>query len=241
MQSHCLRLALAKAEEGQSQQLISRSVGGEHVVEFYDVTMPIHEAMPVYKNREENRPRLTVVRDFPDGARETNLALYLHAGTHVDAPFHFLPEGNKIDTLPIEEVVRPCRVLDMTDVVDKITPEDLASKGIQMGEFILLKTRNSFTDDFDPEYVFLDRLGAEYLVKLGVQGVGIDAFSIERAQQGHPTHRLLLRENIVIIEGLRLGNVPPGDYLLLALPLPIVGAEASPSRVILVKGRLEVS
>lgn len=208
------------------------------MLEVYDISMPIHAEMPVYKERDENRPQLTVIRDFAQGARETSLTLYMHTGTHVDAPFHFIPEGDKIDTLPLEEVIRPCRVLDMTGVSEKITPGDLEGKDLKAGEFILLKTRNSFNDRFDPDYVFLDTGGAEYLVKQGVRGVGIDALSIERGQPGHPTHRVLLREGIVIIEGLRLAEVSEGDYLLIAAPLKIVGAEASPARVILVKGQL---
>ncbi len=210
------------------------------MLEVYDISMPIHTEMPVYKERDENRPQLAVIRDFAQGARETSLTLYMHTGTHVDAPFHFIPEGDKIDTLPLEEVIRRCRVLDMTDVSDKITPAELEGKGLKAGEFILLKTRNSFSDRFGPEYVFLDTTGAEYLVKQGVQGIGIDALSIERAQPGHPTHRVLLKERIVIIEGLRLAEVPEGDYLLIAAPLKIVGAEAAPARVILVKGQFGV-
>ena len=209
------------------------------MVQFYDVSMPIDEKMAVYKNREENRPRLEIKRDFNAGARETSLTLYMHAGTHVDAPCHFLPEGDRIHTLPVEEVIRPCRVLDMTSAAEKIVPADLQGKDIRAGEFVLFKTKNSYVDEFDPKYVFLDTAAAEYLVAQGVRGVGIDAFSIERDQPKHPTHRLLLREKIVIIEGLRLAEVSEGEYLLIALPLAIVGAEASPSRVVLVKGSLE--
>ena len=208
------------------------------MVEFYDVSMPIHADMPVYKERDENRPKLTVVRDFAQGARETSLTLYMHTGTHVDAPSHFIPGGDTIDVLPLEEVIRPCRVLDMTGVSGKITPRELKGRDIGAGEFILFKTRNSFSERFDPDYVFLDTAGAEHLVELGVRGVGIDALSIERAQPKHPTHQVLLREKIVIIEGLRLAEVPEGDYLLIAAPLAIVDAEAAPARVILVKGKL---
>ena len=206
------------------------------MVELYDVSMPIHEHMPVYKNRTENRPKLTVDRDFTKGAWETRLSLNMHTGTHVDAPFHFLPEGGKIDTLPIEEVVRPCRVLDLTAVPGRITSTDLEGEGIEPGDFIVLKTRNSLASGFDPAYVFLDSEGAKYLVQKKVRGVGIDALSVERGQPDHATHRLLLKEQIVIIEGLRLAQVPAGRYLLIAAPLAVVGAEAAPARVILAKG-----
>lgn len=205
-------------------------------MELYDVSMPIHDKMAVYKNRAENRPKLTVDRDFTKGAWETRLSINMHTGTHVDAPFHFLPEGSKIDSLPLEKVIRPCRVLDLTDVADAITDTHLEAHQIESGDFILLKTRNSLVSGFDPAYVFLDSDGAKYLIHKQVQGVGIDALSIERGQADHATHRLLLKEKMVIVEGLRLAEVPQGAYLLIAAPLMVVGAEAAPARVVLARG-----
>ena len=209
------------------------------MAKFYDVSMPIHVGMPVYKNREENRPHLEVIRDFSQGAFETRLHLYMHSGTHMDAPYHFISTGEKIDTVTLDEVIRPCRVLDLTHVSGEITPGDLEVKGIQAGEFVLLKTRNSFQDGFVPDFVFLGTDGAKYLVNREVKGVGIDALSIERDQPGHTTHHLLLGADILIIEGLRLADVPEGTYMMLAAPLEVVGAEAAPVRVVLVEGRLE--
>lgn len=200
---------------------------------LYDVSMPICEEMPVYKNRSENRPKLTVDRDFSQGARETRLTLNMHTGTHVDAPFHFLPGGEKIHTVPIENMVRPCRVLDFTHVADRITSSELEGQSIEPGDFILFKTRNSLVNGFDPNYVFLDVDGAEHLVERKIRGVGIDALSIGRGQPNPEIHRLLLKERIVIIEGLRLAEVPKGKYLLIAAPLAVVDAEAAPARVIL--------
>ena len=87
--------------------------------------------------------------------------------------------------------------------------------------------------------MFLGTDGSKYLVERGVKGVGIDALSVERDQPGHTTHHLLLGANILILEGLRLADVPEGTYMLLAAPLVVVGAEAAPVRVVLVEGRLE--
>ena len=157
----------------------------------------------------------------------------MHTGTHVDAPFHFLPGGEKIHTVPIENMVRPCRVLDFTHVADRITSSELEGQSIEPGDFILFKTRNSLVNGFDPNYVFLDVDGAEHLVERKIRGVGIDALSIGRGQPNPEIHRLLLKERIVIIEGLRLAEVPKGKYLLIAAPLAVVDAEAAPARVIL--------
>ncbi|NLK07949.1 MAG: cyclase family protein [Firmicutes bacterium] len=205
-------------------------------MKLYDVSMSIHEAMAVYKNREANKPKLTVDRDFTKGAWETRLTMNMHTGTHVDAPFHFLPDGEKIDTMPLDKVIRPCRLLDFTDVPDAVTDTHLKAHDIKAGDFIILKTRNSTVSGFDPAFVYLDGSGAKYLINKGVVGVGIDALSVERGQPDHVTHRTLLKEKVVIIEGLRLADVPAGEYLLLAAPLNIIGAEAAPARVVLVEG-----
>lgn len=98
-----------------------------------------------------------------------------------------------------------------------------------------MRTRNSFTggEGFDPNFIYLEETGAQYLAELGVKGVGIDALGIERDQPAHETHRILFERGIIIIEGLCLRNVKAGTYLMVATPLCLVGGEASPVRVLL--------
>ena len=204
-------------------------------MKLYDVSMPIEESMVVYKNNPNKRPQLTITRDFDQGARETRLSLDMHTGTHVDAPLHFVPEGKTIDQIPLDRLLRSCRVLDLTSVRGGIEVQDLQPWSIKGGEFIILKTRNSLQTrrEFDPEFVYVTGEAAEYLVNVGIDGVGIDALGIERSQPDHRTHRLLLSHGILIIEGLQLAEVPPGEYMMSALPLAVPGAEAAPARVVL--------
>ncbi|WP_264844236.1 cyclase family protein [Caldinitratiruptor microaerophilus] len=207
---------------------------------IHDVSMPIHPGMPVYRNREEKRPAFAVTRDFDAqgaGVRETRVSLDTHTGTHVDAPLHLFPDGTGVDRLPLEALVGPCRVLDLTGVPGGIRAADLAPHGVRAGEFVLLKTRNSLREGFDPSFVYLTAGAAAFLAGRGVRGVGIDALGIERDQPGHPTHRTLLGRGIVVLEGLRLGTVPPGEYWLAALPLRLIGLDAAPARVVLVEMR----
>ena len=159
----------------------------------------------------------------------------MHTGTHVDAPLHFVPEGKTIDQIPLDRLLRSCRVLDLTSVRGGIEVQDLQQWSIKGGEFIILKTRNSLQTrrEFDPEFVYVTGEAAEYLVNVGIDGVGIDALGIERSQPDHRTHRLLLSHGILIIEGLQLAEVPPGEYMMSALPLAVPGAEAAPARVVL--------
>lgn len=206
-------------------------------MKIYDISMPIVEEMPVYKNKESKKPRIRVVQDFDTAtARESRIEMDVHCGTHVDSPLHMLPEGGTMSTIPIERLVGPCRVLDLTDVEESITRADLEKHDIKEGEFLLFKTRNSWKDEFDFEFVFLAEDGAKYLIEKGVRGVGTDALGIERAQPGHPTHKSLFRADILIMEGLRLKDVPAGTFFMVAAPIKLVHTEAAPARVLLFEG-----
>lgn len=201
---------------------------------IYDISMDIYYDMQVYKNRKEKRPLVKVMEDYSSSTvYESRIDMDLHTGTHVDAPLHMLENGSKVDALKPERLVTRCRVLNMCAVEDRIEKADLEGKAIKSGEFILLKTKNSFSEDLSGNFVFLAESGAEYLKSKGISGVGIDALGIERDQPGHPSHKQLLGNGVIILEGLRLAEVQEGEYVLLAVPLKIKDAEASPVRALL--------
>lgn len=202
---------------------------------IFDISMPIHKNMPVYKNKEDKRPYLQVVRDFSQGVRETKLSIEMHTGTHIDSPLHMLVDGKGISEFSIKDTLTICRVLDFTYLDEVITKNDLEKREIKPGEFILLKTKNSFSDSFNDQFVYLNECGARYLAAQKVRGVGIDSLGIERNQPNHDTHKILFRNNLVVLEGLRLKYINEGHYLLIAVPLNIEGAEASPVRALLIE------
>lgn len=205
-------------------------------MKIYDISMVVDQNMPVYNNKAEKKPVLTVDRDYHSGnVYESVIKMNMHTGTHIDAPLHMLEGGDTIDKLDISKLVTQCTVFDLTKVQNKITSEDLKRKNIKPGSFILLKTKNSFYDGFDMEFVYVDATGAEYLKELQISGVGIDSLGIERAQLGHETHKTLLGNGIIILEGLRLAEIEEGIYQMVALPLKIIGTEAAPARVILIE------
>ncbi len=211
----------------------------EALLRIIDISMTIRRDMPVYKNLEEKRPVHTVRRSIPpDSVNESSLSMDLHTGTHVDSPFHMIRGGQPTESLPLKRLIAPCRVLDLTGVREGITREDLEGFDLPPGRFVLLKTRNSFDEGFRADYVYLAESGARHLAGLGVGGVGIDSLGIERAQPGHGTHLALLERDILILEGLVLREVPPGDYLLIALPLKIRDADGAPARAVLIEGGL---
>lgn len=201
---------------------------------IYDISMPIQATMQVYKNKKEKRPRFETVASHQTGsAQETELSFNLHTGTHVDYPLHMIAGGATSDTERLDVLLGEATVLDLRHVTDGIEAEHLRDFDIQAGDFLLLRTTNSDTEEFVFDFTYLAASGATYLAERQVRGVGIDALGIERAQADHPTHKILLSQGIVILEGLRLKDVPANRYQLTCLPLSIPGVEASPVRAIL--------
>ncbi|WJQ09532.1 cyclase family protein [Geobacillus stearothermophilus] len=200
-------------------------------MKVYDVTAPIYEGMPVYKNKPEKQPKRTTVTN--GYVTESRIDMDVHTGTHIDAPLHMVEGGATFETIPLDDLVGPCKLFDLTDVNDRITKDDIAHLDIQKGDFVLFKTKNSFDDAFNFEFIFVAEDAARYLADKQIRGVGIDALGIERAQEGHPTHKTLFSAGVIVIEGLRLKDVPEGRYFMVAAPLKLVGTDAAPARVLL--------
>jgi arylformamidase len=200
-------------------------------MKMYDVTAPIFEGMPVYKNKPEKQPKFTTVTN--DYVTESRVDMDVHTGTHIDAPLHMVKNGETFETISLEKLVGACKVFDLTNVDDKISKDDIAHLDIQENDFVLFKTKNSLEDAFNFEFIYVAEDAAQYLAEKKVRGVGIDALGVERSQPGHPTHKTLFGNNIIIIEGLRLKDVPQGQYFMVAAPLKLVGTDAAPARVLL--------
>jgi arylformamidase len=203
-------------------------------MKIHDVTSPIFEGMAVYKNKPEKQPKLNRVTS--GYVTESKISMDLHTGTHIDAPLHMVTEGETFETIPVENLIGQAKVLELTHVEHGISKADLENKNLQRNDFVIFKTKNSLTEEFDFDFIFLAKDGAEYLAEIGIRGVGIDALGVERAQEGHPTHKTLFAHNIIVIEGLRLKEVNEGEYFMVAAPLKMVGTDAAPARVFLFEG-----
>lgn len=205
-------------------------------IKIYDISMPITRDMPVYKGKEEKRPSVRIDSNFSTSSvYESRLEMNLHTGTHIDRSLHMIPGGTTVETLELHQVITACRVLDLTEAEEKITKEQLIGKGIREGDFILLKTKNSYMDILEKDFIYVEKGAAGYLKEMKIKGVGIDSLGIERAQPDHETHIRLLGADIVILEGLRLKDIEEGEYMLAAAPIYIVDAEAAPVRAVLFK------
>ena len=203
---------------------------------IYDISMTIHKKMMVYKNKEEKYPKIKQVNFFEkEGNYESELTMNLHTGTHIDFPLHMIKDAADSNTESLDILTGKAKVFDVTYLKEKITYEDIKNFQIEADDFIIFKTKNSLSEIFDYDFVYLEESSATYLANKKVRGVGIDALGIERAQEKHPTHKILLSNNIIILEGLRLNAVPEDTYELFCLPLKIANVEALPVRAILIK------
>ena len=157
-------------------------------------------------------------------------------------PAHFIEGGAETETLPLELLVGPAWVADLTAVSEGmgITIEHLeAAMPESPVERLLLKTRNSALwgrDYFQPRFVFLTPEAAHWLVEKGIKSVGIDYLSIEKfGGDGPKTHLAILGANGVIMEGLDLSEAEGGrEYTLAFLPLKAPNLDGAPARAILI-------
>jgi arylformamidase len=202
---------------------------------IYDVTRPISPTMPVWPGD----PPVTLERvaSIEGGgvANLSRLACGVHTGTHVDAPLHFIAGGAEVTSLPLDVLVGPATVIALPDA-DMITAETLARLDLPREACrLLFKTRNSKQplDRFVQDFAALSADAAQWAVERGVRLVGLDALSVERPSDGWPVHHTLLGADVVIVEGMDLRDIPPGDYELFCLPIKLVGSDGAPARVIL--------
>jgi arylformamidase len=210
------------------------------MAKIYDISLTVTPGLPVWPG--DPPVMLQRVSKMEEGKHNnvSQLALSAHAGTHVDAPYHFIADGDTIEQLPVEVLVGPAQVVELPGDCALITADVLQQAGIADGtQRLLLKTRNSRYWaqpglPFQTDFVAVSPDGAEYLVARGIRLIGIDYFSIAPFGDSVPTHRALLGAKLVILEGADLSQVPAGQYELYCLPLKLGGSDGAPARAILI-------
>ena len=205
---------------------------------IYDVTVPIRAAMPIYEGDPAVEIQAWSALARGDSANVSFLHFGAHTGTHVDAPAHFIEGARKIDALALETLIGRARVVRIPDEITEIEPALIERAELNGVERVLFHTRNSsfWSEGFRKDFTHLLPEAAQILVELGVKLVGTDYLSIERFHSGHHrTHLGFLSNNVVIVEGLNLSEVPEGDYELICLPLRIAdgAGDGAPARVVL--------
>jgi arylformamidase len=201
----------------------------------YDVTVPLAPGLPVYPGD----PPFEIESVQRLGAAPYNLSrmsLATHTGTHVDAPAHFLHGGATIDLLPPEILIGKARVIEILSR-ERVERADLEAQDLRDDLRILLKTRMSgqmLKPTFQEDHLYISRDAATYVAQAGLKLVGFDYLSVDRyGAADFPAHHALLEAGVVIVEGLDLSEVEPGEYEMTCLPLRVAGGDGAPARVIL--------
>lgn len=200
---------------------------------IYDVTLTLSPALAGWPGD----PPIACTGSTVDGARVSRWTLGSHAGTHVDAPAHFIAGGRTVEEIPPSCLLGPCRMLDLGDA-PLVTAAVLAGDDLSGVERLLLRTRNSRhwqrkPTAFDRDFVGIDPGAARALLAAGIRLLGVDGLSVEPWSGQGDVHALLLGAGMVIVEGLALAGVPAGDYQLVCAPLKLKDGDGAPARVFL--------
>lgn len=200
---------------------------------LWDISQRLGPGLPVWPGDTAFEQARTWQMEEGSPVNVSALTLSTHSGAHADAPLHYSQTAPDIASVDLEPYLGECVVVDARATGPLIGLEAICDLGDL--ERVLFRTFKQFphhqwqdeTTAIAPETI--DRLAA-----MGARLIGIDGPSIDpQSSQTMDAHKAVLRHDIRVLEGLVLDDVPPGRYELIALPLPIVGGDASPVRAIL--------
>lgn len=204
-------------------------------MKIYDISVAISGDLPVFPGDPPAKIEPVTTLGRGDTANVGQISLSAHCGTHIDAPRHYDDAGLSVDCLPFGPMMGRALVVEVhgTKVIDRGVLSRFPLKG---EERLLIKTDNSALwrhPGFYEDYACLTEDGAGYLLEMGIRLIGIDYLSVERFDSDGAVHRRLLKEGVVILEGLNMDGVPGGNYELVCLPLKIAAGDGAPARAIL--------
>ncbi|SCK60724.1 Kynurenine formamidase [Variovorax sp. HW608] len=202
---------------------------------LWDISPPVHEGAPVFPGDTPYRQRwvATIGPDCPVNVSEITLSP--HIGAHADAPAHYDPGGATIGRVDLTPYLGPCRVIHAIGCGPPIEWAHVAHAIEALAPRVLVRTYECApVDRWDAQLAAFAPDTIERLARLGVTLIGIDTASIDPADSKTlDSHQAIRRLGLRVLENLVLDDVPEGDYELIALPLKLVDADASPVRAVL--------
>jgi arylformamidase len=202
---------------------------------LWDISPPVHAGAPVFPGDTAYAQQWVASIGPGCPVNVSAITLSPHVGAHADAPLHYDPQGLPIGEVPLDAFIGPCRVIHAIGVGPLVTPEHLAHAMTDLPPRVLVRTYARM-----PQTAFDDHLPAfapetvELLADRGVRLIGIDSASIDPANSKTlDSHQVIRRRGLRVLENLLLDDVPEGDYELIALPLKLTTADASPVRAVL--------
>jgi arylformamidase len=200
---------------------------------IWDISPPVDEQAAVFPGDTTYTQRLhfSLGPDCP--VNVSAITLSPHTGAHADAPMHYGAQGQAVGSLDLNPYLGPCRVIQCLDVGPLVQIEHIAHALDDLPPRVLIQTNRRATQDW-ASFTALAWETIAFLATKNVVLIGIDTPSVDPAtSQTLPSHQQLLHHQMRVLENLVLDDVPPGDYELIALPLKLMKADASPVRAIL--------
>lgn len=206
-------------------------------MQIQDISFPLREGLPTWPGDPGPQFRLRASHENGNGVDVTEIAMVAHTGTHLDAPRHFVAGAKRVHELDLRVLMGPVHVVHFESdgpipasfFADQDLPDPLP-------RLLLHCTRNEGAlerDTFFEDYVAITPEAAEWLVGRGLRLIGTDYLSIGGFREGNrETHLVLLGAEVIIVEGLDLRGVAPGEHTLICLPL-VLPADGSPCRAVL--------
>ena len=202
-------------------------------LKIWDISPPVDEHTAVFPGDTAYSQRLhfALTPDCP--VNVNSITLSPHTGAHADAPMHYASGGAAAGALDLAPYLGPCRVIYCIDCGPLVLPEHIAHALTDLPPRVLLRTARTASQSW-ASFTAVAPETMALLATKNVALVGIDTPSVDPADsQALPSHHQLLANNMRNLECLVLDDVPEGDYELIALPLKLMSADASPVRAIL--------
>jgi arylformamidase len=212
---------------------------------IWDISPPISQATPAFPGDIGYAQRWTAEIGPGCPVNVSAITLSPHLGAHADAPLHYARDGAAIGAMGLDPFIGPCRVVHVIERDGRgalITPPQLkgalAATGAELPARVLVRTcanaRETVQARWMPDFAAFAPETIAWLADRGVRLVGIDTPSVDPADSKTlDSHQQLFTHDMRVLENLVLDAVPPGDYELIALPLKLIHADASPVRAVL--------
>lgn len=203
---------------------------------LYDISRPITPATSVWPGDQPYRAVPALQLAAGHSVNLMTIALSPHTGAHADAPLHFEANGPSAGQLPLEPYIGPARVISVSRDDGPLLPGDLPPGALQGAARLLIHSPASRTpfDQWPERFPYLSIPLIEAAAAHGLRLIGLDSPSVDAfTSKELPCHHALWARGLLHLESLMLDGVPDGEYELIALPLRLEGACASPVRAVL--------
>ncbi len=202
---------------------------------LWDISPPVDSHSPVFPGDTPYTQQWAATLSDTCPVNVSAITLSPHVGAHADAPMHYDPQGEPVGMLDLAPFLGRCRVIHALDASPLITLAHLQHALADLPPRVLVRTYRQFPlMQFDTQLTGFDPATVQHLADLGVRLIGIDSASIDPAVSKQlPSHRVIRQRGLRVLENLLLDEVPEGDYELIALPLKLMTADASPVRAVL--------